>query len=523
MQTPLKTYLDNRKKFASAIFSGLLMTAAFPKTGIDWLAWIAIVPLLLSLRNVSWKERFRLGFIAGLAHYMTLVYWVAYTMKVFGELPLYLCIPVLFLFAAYLALYIAGFSLLTGLWTNPLVSAAMIPVSWTATEYLRSFLFTGIPWELLGYSQFNRLYLIQIADITGVYGVSFLIALTNAVIFPIFFYLTANYKSAPENPIRHWLMGSLLILILTAVCFYGKWRIERTDGQIADSRSLTVTIVQGNIDQNKKWDPAFQTDTVQKYIRMSLSAETRKPDLAVWPETAAPFYFLHNTKLTDMIFDGTYGIGANFLIGSPSFVRGEGDQVEYYNSAYLIDRNGEVTGKYDKVHLVPFGEYVPLKKWLPFIGKIVENIGDFSTGEPGNTIRTDTCSLGILICYEIIFPNLSVAMAVNDAGLLVNITNDAWYGTTSAPYQHFSMSIFRAVENRRSLIRSANTGISGFIDPSGRVIGKTALFKDAVITRSVPIMQEKTVYTRYGDVFADICLVITAVFALIRLAVYRRK
>ena len=541
MKTPLKTYLNNRKKIALAIFSGLLLTAAFPKIGIVWLAWIALVPLLLSLRNVSWKERFRFGFITGLAHYMTLVYWVAYTMKIYGELPLYLCIPVLFLFAAYLALYIAGFSLLTGLWTNPLVSAAMIPVSWTATEYLRSFLFTGIPWELLGYSQFNRLYLIQIADITGVYGLSFLIAMTNAVIFSIFLYLIRNAKPAPEecrpvlsNPAFFARTGKactpeipkrlaiaapiLLILIFAAVCFYGKWRIDRTDRQIASSRSVTATVVQGNIDQHKKWDPAFQIDTVQKYIRMSLSAETRKPDLVVWPETAAPFYFLHNKKLTDMIFDGTYGIGANFLIGSPSFVRGQGDQIEYYNSAYLINRNGEVTGKYDKVHLVPFGEYVPLKKWLPFIGKIVENIGDFSTGNAGNTIRTDTCSLGILICYEIIFPNLAVAMAVNDADLLVNITNDAWYGTTSAPYQHFSMSIFRAVENRRSLIRSANTGISGFIDPAGRVIGKTALFKDAVLTRSVPIMQEKTVYTRYGDVFADICLVITAVFLLIRSA-----
>lgn len=541
-------YPNNRKKIVLALFSGLLLTGAFPKIGIDRLAWIALVPLLLSLRNVSLTERFRLGFIAGLIHYLTLVYWVAYTMKVYGELPLYLCIPVLFLFASYLALYTAGFSVLAGLWTKPLVSIAMIPLSWTATEYLRAFLFTGIPWELLGYSQFNRLYLIQIADIFGVYGVSFLIALTNAVIFLLFLYLIWNYKSVPEESKKSFFatyknsffaredqcrspeipkrlaLGAplLLILIFAAVCFYGKWRIDLSDRQIADAPSVTAAIVQGNIDQNKKWDPAFQVETVQKYIRMSLSAESRKPDIVVWPETSVPFYFLHNTKLTDMIFDGIYGIGADFLLGSPSAVK-KGEEVYYYNSAYLIGRNGEVAGKYDKVHLVPFGEYVPLKEWLPFIGKLVENVGDFSTGNAGNTLMTDNCRLGILICYEIIFPNLAAAMAVNDADLLVNITNDAWYGTTSAPYQHFSMSIFRAVENKRSLIRSANTGISGFIDPVGRIMGKTALFKDAVIIRSVPLLKEKTLYTRYGDVFADICLGITAVFALIRLAFYRRK
>lgn len=531
---PLKTYPNNRKKNVLAISCGLLLTGAFPKIGIDWLAWIALVPLLLSLRNVSWKERFRLGFTAGLVHYMTLVYWVAYTMKIYGELPLYVCIPVLFLFAAYLALCIAGFSLLTGLWNNPLVYILMVPVSYTAAEYIRSFLFTGIPWELLGYSQFNRLYLIQMSDIFGVYGVSFLIVLTNAVISSVSLYLIGNI---PERKVRLHVAGQpctpeipkrlavaapiLLILILGMVCFYGKWRTDLTDRQIAASRSVTATIVQGNIDQDKKWDPAFQAGTVQKYIRLSLSAESRKPDLVVWPETAAPFYFLHNVKLTDMILDGIYGIRANFLFGSPSFVR-DGEQIDYYNSAYLIDRNGEVAGKYDKVHLVPFGEYVPLKKWLPFIGKMVENVGDFSAGRQGNTIRTDTCCLGMLICYEIIFPNLAVAMAANHADLLVNITNDAWYGTTSAPYQHFSMSVFRAVENKRSLIRSANTGISGFIDPAGRVLGKTALFRDAVLTRSVPILKEKTLYTRYGDLFADVCLGITAMFALIRLALCRR-
>jgi len=197
------------------------------------------------------------------------------------------------------------------------------------------------------------------------------------------------------------------------------------------------------------------------------------------------------------------------------------DEVDYYNSAFFIHPLGKVAGRYDKVHLVPYGEYVPLKQWLPFVDKIVEQVGDFKTGAAGEVLVSEDYRLGVLICYEGIFPNLSAAMARNGARLLVNITNDAWYGATSAPYQHFSMAVFRAVENRRVLIRSANTGISGFIDPAGRIMGTTPLFEDAVMTREVPQLDILTVYSRHGDWFARLCLGLT--FILITFHVYRRK
>ena len=184
-------------------------------------------------------------------------------------------------------------------------------------------------------------------------------------------------------------------------------------------------------------------------------------------------------------------------------------RVKYYNSAYLVAPDGTVAGKYDKVHLVPFGEYVPLKRWLPFLGKIVAQVGDFQAGRRGNTIRGVGPRLGVQICFEIIFPMLSRALVQNEAALLVNITNDAWFGESSAPYQHFSMAIFRAVENRRSLVRAANTGISGFVDPLGRIVASTPLDTEATLTRRVPILQEKTFYTRYGDAFALACLMAT--------------
>ena len=249
-----------------------------------------------------------------------------------------------------------------------------------------------------------------------------------------------------------------------------------------------------------------------------MRAKKHTPDLVVWPETATPFYFLNQAELTQMVKKGIRDTGADFLIGSPSF-RSKKKGVEYYNSAYLIGAQGNLYGRYDKAHLVPFGEYVPLKKWLPFINKIVEGVGDFRPGREGHTLPWKNYRLGIQICYEIIFPGLSRSMAQNNADLLVNITNDAWYGRSSAPYQHFSMAIFRAVENRRSLIRSANTGISGFVDPAGRIVASTKLFEDALITRKMPLLQTTTIYTRIGDLFALLCLAATltvALYALVR-------
>ena len=220
-----------------------------------------------------------------------------------------------------------------------------------------------------------------------------------------------------------------------------------------------------------------------------------------------------------MIIKGIADIPGDFIIGSPCYSH-RNNKVEYYNSAYLISSAGHVYGRYDKAHLVPFGEYIPLKRWLPFLGKMVEHVGDFKPGKKGNTLHWNNGKLGFLICYEIIFPDLSRAMAKNQAALLVNITNDAWYGRTGAPYQHFSKAIFRAVENRKALVRSANTGISGFIDPVGRVIDSTDLFQDAVRTHNVPLINQTSFYSRFGDLFAICCL---AVMVLIVLANLIRK
>jgi len=509
--------IDSLKIFL-AITSGLLLTGAFPKTGRYWFVWFALVPLLVASRNVSPKHAFRLGFLTGLAHYLTLLYWLAQTMVQYGNLPLVLSVTLLLLLSAFLALYLGIFSAsLTLLCPTPLTSLLMIPILWVSLEYIRSFLFSGFPWGLVGYSQFNQLNIIQISDLFGVYGVSFLIALSNAVLFLIFLHLSGKTWQGKATTRRLAAVSIFtVVIIFSPVWFYGKWRIQSIDKLISASPTSRVAVVQGNIEQSIKWDPAFQMSTINKYIRLSFSAKKDNPDLLVWPETATPFYFLKNKPLSEMIQKAIHDIDADFLIGSPSFVAGT-NSIKYYNSAYLISPDGTVYGRYDKAHLVPFGEYIPFHEWLPFLDKIVEGVGDFHPGQSGKTIPWGNRKLGLLICYEIIFPPLSRAMAKNNAAFLVNITNDAWYGRSSAPYQHFSMAVFRAVENRRSLIRSANTGISGFIDPVGRIIAPTSLFKKAVVTRSIPIIHNKTVYTRYGDLFPMACLAFTLIIGLLNL------
>jgi apolipoprotein N-acyltransferase len=373
----------------------------------------------------------------------------------------------------------------------------------------------------LGYSQYNRLQLIQISDILGVYGLSALIAFVNGVIFITLLHV-AKRRWQDTNITKRLAAGSMIAVILGVALTwsYGHWRLKTIDDLIAIAPKTRISVIQANIDQAIKWDPAFQIKTIKKYNQLSSSVSKQQPDLIVWPESATPFYFLYDVGPSKMVFQGIRQSATDYLIGSPSFLRTDG-VVQYFNSAYLIISEEKTMGKYDKTHLVPFGEYVPFKKWLPFLGKIVAQVGNFREGEVGKTLPWRSQQLGVQICYEIIFPGLSRALTRNNASILVNITNDAWFGKTSGPYQHFSMTVFRAVENRRSLARSANTGISGFIDPAGRILASTDLMQDAVATQMVPMLKERSIYTQFGDIFARACLALVLLIILIEIV--RRK
>ncbi len=503
----MKPRIVDLKRALLAVAGGLLLTAAFPRLDMAWVAWIALVPLMFAAHGLSAREGFRMGILAGLAHYMTLMYWLVITMNTYGGLPKTLCGPILFLFCAYLAIYPALFSAAFAVVSSrPAACLVVAPAAWTAQEYLRAFMLSGFPWELLGYSQYRQLKLIQIADITGTYGISFVIVLANVVVFTLLAALSARKRPRLAAV-------ALLVPVMGLVLGYGQWRLAGIDRSAAAAPAKTISLLQGNIDQSIKWDPANQEATLKKYFRLAREVVAGKPDLVVWPETAAPFYFGNDPRLTRMLQAGAAALGVYQLIGSP-LVQGRADNYRFYNSAFLLRPDGTVAGRYDKAHLVPFGEYVPFKEVLPFLGKIVEQVGDFKPGRRGATIQWGNVRLGVLICYELIFADLSRAAVGNGAGLLVNITNDAWYGRSSAPYQHFSMAVLRAVETRRTLVRAANTGISGVIGPAGRILAQTPLFEEAVVTRRVPILSRKSLYVRMGDLFAVACLAVSAVYFL---------
>jgi len=513
-----------RYRWCLAVLSGLLLTLAFPKNEVPGLAWCALMPLFWAVRTVSGRDAFRIGWVSGLVHYLSLIYWTAYTMHTFGHLPWAVCIPVLFLFAAFLAL----FSALFGWWVNrfasrPLWLALLAPAAWTALEFLRGNLLTGFPWALLAHSQYRMLPLIQMVDLAGTYGLSFIICGVNTALFLITRSII-RISPAPRLPWRYSLPAGLAAALLLGCAWgYGHWRLghwEQTAAAAAGQR--TVAVIQGNVDQGMKWDEAFRQATIERYLRLTREAAAGNPDLVVWPETATPFYFGLETAPTRAVLEGLLAIRRPLLLGSPAVSRtAEGDR--YYNRAYLLDGAGRIQSMYDKAHLVPFGEYVPLKRWLPFVGKMVAQVGDFHAGKPGAVIDWEGVSLGIQICYEAIFPELARAQVASGAQLLVNMTNDAWYGPTGAPHQLLAMTVFRAVENRRSLARAANTGISGFISPTGRILAPTALYQEAAVSRALPLVSSYSAYTQWGDTAAYGCLIICALAGVLLLFRFRGK
>jgi apolipoprotein N-acyltransferase len=494
---------------ALAATSGLLLTASFPKLDWAFLAWVALVPLFCAVKAKSPGASLKLGFLAGLAHYTTLLYWIAWVMETYGQLPTLLSWGILLLLVFYLSLFPAVFAFtINHLQARSRVYLWSAPFLWAGLEYMRAFLLSGFPWENLGYTQYGQLHLIQISDILGVYGLSALIVAVNAALFEL-------WDARGKNRGLPWKSAVVVALSLTGFLLYGVWRIAGVEATVQAAPKLKVGLVQGNIDQTTKWLDAFQEETLVRYGRLSRELLGNEPDLMVWPETALPFYFLHDEALTEHMVGLVRDCNVPFLVGSPSFETG-GQRMRYFNSAYLLDPSGKVLGRYDKVHLVPYGEYVPLKRFFPFLGKLVEAVGDFEPGKEGQVLSLNGEKLGVLICFEVIFPELARAMRQNGVQLLVTITNDAWFGTSSAPYQHLSMAVFRAVENHLALARAANTGISAFIDPVGRILDATPLFEEAVRMRPLPMMDQKTLtfYARYGDIFAMACILICVAISI---------
>ncbi|MFN3476278.1 MAG: apolipoprotein N-acyltransferase [Candidatus Methylomirabilales bacterium] len=493
------------RQVIAAGFSGLLLVLAFPRFDLGPVAFFALVPFLFALYGERPQKAFGMGLLTGCLFYLVSLSWMTHTMTVYGGLSWPVSVLVLFALAFYLSLYFALFALLfaklqdrSGLF-QPLFASSL----WTALEYLRTYLLTGFPWNLLGYSQYRNLPLIQIAAYTGVYGVSFLLVFVNASI---------AYALRPPFRGRKVLPPLLLSLFLLLSAFGSSW-IPLP--QPSKGRELRVALLQGNIDQGVKWDPAYQRATLEAYRRLTLEAAKENPALIVWPETATPF-FLRSHPLGEEVLQTAQEARAFLLVGSPDW-DGE-ERRRYFNSAFLISPEGRIVEKYDKIHMVPFGEYVPLKRILFFVQKMAYGIGDFSGGDRYTVFSFSLGRFSVTICYEAIFPDQVRRFVQGGADFLVNITNDAWFGPSSAPYQHLAMAAFRAVENRVYLIRAANTGISAIVAPTGEIVKATDLFVEAALSGAIRLKEGTTFYTRFGDFFTLSCVAssLAAIFSLRR-------
>ncbi|MGD8382142.1 MAG: apolipoprotein N-acyltransferase [Syntrophobacterales bacterium] len=490
------------KHYLIAAFSGLLLTFCFPPIGHALIGWAVLVPLLFLATTNKPSVCFTLGWFAGICHGLSLLYWITYVVNHYGNLPLPVSLVVCFLLVAYLALFPGLFCAgLSWLRQRGLPWLLFAPFLWVTLEFGKSHLLTGFPWENLGYSQYRWLPLIQMADLAGVYGISFVLVLSSALLFRLIF------GSKHQRKRMTLLISTLLLVGLFSVVYsYGRWRLATLESR--QGQFFKVAMVQGNVSQDTKWDPAFQQATLEKYVRLTKEIASQQPDLVVWPETATPFYFLADRQNTKTLIQEVQKLKKPLLFGSPAYRR-KGAELRLYNRAYLLDGDGMVTGYYDKIHLVPFGEYVPWQKILFFVDKLVQAAGNFASGKHARVLEVSAARVGVLICYEVIFPKLSRDLANGGANLLVNITNDAWFGRSSAPHQHLSMAALRAVENRIPIARCANTGISAFIDTQGQILQKTGLYEDATLLATLQLGNGKTFYTRHGDWFAWLCVAIT--------------
>ncbi|MCR4336445.1 MAG: apolipoprotein N-acyltransferase [Candidatus Omnitrophica bacterium] len=532
-----------------SLISAVLLVLAYPSFHLWPLIWIGLIPLLIALDGKNKKQAFALGYLCGFLFFGGTLYWF-----------IHVTLPGAILLIAYLSLYFALFALgyvsfrtcgepLRGTldeshrdsssldprprspfakqkapWPLVLATSAMrlstspliiISSLWVCLEFIRAKFLSGFGWVCLGHSQYQILPLIQMTDVTGIYGLSFVIVMVNVWLKN--FFVGQKHIGLAQSK---FVVG-ILILILG----YGFFQIK-TQSLIKPSATVKVSVIQANIPQSLKWDPQEWKETFQKYLLMTRQASEDSPDLIIWPETAFPGYVWENPQQFEDLKDFIAKLQIPLLFG---MVTMEGEK--YYNSAVLLSKEGDVAEKYDKLHLVAFGEYLPLRKILSLLeGFILIPSADFTAGEKLTLFPLDLSHPGlkfsVLICFEDTLSYVSRRLVNHGADVLVNITNDAWFHDTNAPFLHLQAAIFEAVENRRPLIRAANTGVSCFIDPLGRIrrslaqkMGRETYVAGNVFERmDVAQHRPKTFYTKFGDVFTYLCFfcILIIVFRKIR-------
>ena len=478
-----------------SVTSGLLAVLVFPKFNTSLLSAVAFVPLLISVVDErNGLRRFFLGWVSGSIFFAGTCYWIDAVMRQYGGLGAIASALVFVLFFVAFACYWGLFAYLTGLFWNQTWGLLAVPFLWIAIEYLRTYLITGFPWLLLGYALTDYPTIAWIARWTGVYGLSFLLIAMNVGVVSLFLRRTKL---------------SMIYLVVIIGFFIVLWIAAPAEIYREDE---TAYLVQTNISEEvayQSWDEPTQSVLLHRLESMTVDSITnRTPEghtsLIIWPEMPAPFYFEEGSfarRYAQRIAEETKSY---FQLGIVAYVPGS-QRSKPLNSTVLLDPSGEVVSQYDKIHLVPFGEYVPLKQLLQFADKLTAEAGDFVSGERHVVSKLNGGTMSGFICYEAIFPDLVRRFVKDGAEVLVNTSNDGWFGNSAARYQHFLIARMRAIENRRYLLRATNNGITAVIRPDGRIARELPPDEQGVLDAHWSFLKEQTFYTQHGDVFAMSC------------------
>lgn len=491
-----------------ALLSGILTAFAFPKFHFPFLAWISLLPFLAVIVNKKAKHSFFLGLFAGISFYLILIYWIPSVPAHYGNLSMGLSIFIYFLLVLYLALFWAFFSFFTAFISGrfPKLVFFLIPFLWVCFEYLLAHLLTGFPWGLLGNSQFKNIYFIQLVSLSGVYGLSFVMVFFQSM----FVYSLKQKKLTPF----------LSTLIIVGLIHGGGslWLMKSPP----PSENFKASVIQGNVSSDIYWheiSDSKKRDLFERHLFLSRRAYQQGAQLIIWPEFTVPLCFSCPYGLyfefKERLFQFVQRTKCTLLLGTNEF-HPQAGKARYFNTALCLHPDLS-SSQYYKMHLVPFGEYTPYKKIFSFIQKLTHAIGEITPGKKHILHEFQGIKFGSPICYEIIFPGLVRKFVQKGARFLVTITNDGWYGKSSAPYQHFSMAVLRAVENRRYLLRAATTGISGIIDPHGRILTQSRLMTQAVLAQKITPLHNQTFYTQHGDLLPAVSLTLGGLFIILSL------
>ncbi len=504
-----------------AIFlSGICLALAFPYPDLHPLIWVALIPLLLHLRQATPWQCWWVGLGAGIVFRMGSLYWISHVMVLHGGMSWPVGGGIAVLLAIWMGLNTGAFCLLIPAafrWGSG--GALALAAAWVSLEYLQTLLPFGFPWSAAGYAAGRSPVLMQGADLAGVWGLSFVAVFVNAAIA---LRIVKGRRAFPA--------AAVAATMIVALGLYGSLRLSAAPPleEAPSDTGLRVGVIQGNVEQSRVWNPSELLSILQEHVRLSLQAVEQGADLLIWAESSVPVRGgLEGDPGTKQMLSGlARQHGVSLVVGSPHFENDGGTWV-VTNAAFMVSAAGGWEGRYDKVRLVPWGEYVPVSWLFRFVAPLVDAPAGFRHGAPDQELFSDVAAgappFAMAICYEIVFPNHVRRQVARGAEFLVTITNDAWFGVTSAPYQHFSMARLRAVENRRYLVRAANTGISGIVDPWGRVLQRSDINETALLLQTIEPRSDRSSYVVWGDLFVQLCVALSIVCAALAWRDARRQ